>query len=61
MSKPKDKTQLLTPGDMAEMLGLARKTVIVMARDGRIPSVRIGRFVRFDPQEISRWIDRQRR
>ncbi len=61
MAKAKDTAKLLTPDDLAEMLGLARKTVIVMARDGRIPSVRIGRFVRFDPQEIGRWIDRQRR
>lgn len=52
--------QLLTPDEVATMLRLARKTVIVMARAGRIPSVRVGRNYRFDVTEVSRWIDRQR-
>jgi len=56
----KGKKQLLTPDEVAEMLQIARKTVVVMAREERIPSIRIGRFVRFDPAEIDRWIDSQR-
>ena len=56
----KGKKQLLIPDEVAEMLQIARKTVVVMAREGRIPCVRIGRFVRFDPTEIDRWIDGQR-
>jgi excisionase family DNA binding protein len=42
------------------MLRVARKTVVVMARDGKIPHVRIGRLVRFDPVEIERWLREQR-
>ena len=56
----KAKKQLLTADDVAEMLQIARKTVVVMAREQRIPCIRIGRFVRFDPAEIDRWIDSQR-
>ena len=56
----KAKKQLLTPDELAEMLQIARKTVVVMAREERIPSIRIGRIVRFDPAEIDRWIDSQR-
>jgi excisionase family DNA binding protein len=56
----KGKNQLLTPEEVAEMLQIARKTVVVMAREGRIPCIRIGRFVRFDPAAIDRWLDRQR-
>ena len=52
---------LLTPDEVAAMLRVARKTVITMAREMRIPCIRIGRFVRFDHGEILRWIDGQRR
>jgi excisionase family DNA binding protein len=51
---------LLTPDEVAEMLQIARKTVVVMARKERIPCVRIGRIVRFDSAEIDRRIDSQR-
>ena len=60
MGKNRQQTKLLTPDEVAEMLRLARKTVIVMARDGKIPCVRIGRLVRFDPAEIERWLRQQR-
>ncbi len=56
----KGNKQLLTPDEVAEILRVARKTVVVMARDERIPCIRIGRFVRFDAAEIDRWIDGQR-
>ena len=56
----KGKKQLLTPNEVAEMLQIACKTVVVMAREQRIPCIRIGRIVRFDPAEIDRWIDSQR-
>ena len=56
----KGKKQLLTPDEVADMLQIARKTVVVMAREHRIPCIRIGRIVRFDPAEIDRWIDSQR-
>ena len=57
----KQKMDLLTPEEVAAMLRVARKTVITMAREERIPCIRIGRFVRFDPDAIRRWIDGQRR
>jgi len=56
----KPKKQLLTPDEVAEMLHIARKTVVVMAREQRIPCIRIGRLVRFDSNDIDRWIDNQR-
>lgn len=54
------KPQLMTPDEVATMLQIARKTVVVMAREGRIPSIRVGRFVRFDPAKIENWINSQR-
>jgi len=60
MMKDRKQKPLLTPDEVAAMLRIARKTVVVMAREERIPCIRIGRFVRFDPAEIDRWIDGQR-
>ena len=57
----RDVSRLMTPDEIAAVLRIARKTVIAMARERRIPCVRIGRFVRFDQGEIQRWIDGQRR
>ena len=56
----KGNKQLLKPDEVAEMILVARKTIMVMAREGRIPCIRIGRLVRFDAAEIDRWIDSQR-
>jgi excisionase family DNA binding protein len=61
MQQKKECGNLLTPDQLALRLGIARKTVIVWAREGRVPSIRVGRFVRFDPAEIDRWLERQRR
>jgi excisionase family DNA binding protein len=37
---------------LAEYLDLHPVTVLRMAREGRIPCIRIGGLVRFDPSEI---------
>ena len=56
----KNREKMLKPEQMAEMLNVARKTVVTMAREGRIPSIRLGRFYRFDSEEIDRWIQKNR-
>lgn len=56
----KNREKMLKPEQMAEMLNVARKTVVTMAREGRIPSIRVGRFYRFDREEIDRWIQKNR-
>ena len=56
----KTKENLLTPDEVANTLRLARKTVVTMAREGRLPCIRIGRFYRFDPADIDRWIQENR-
>jgi len=53
--------KLLKPEEIADMLGVSRKTVVIMAREQRLPCVRVGRLVRFDAKEIRRWIDNYRR
>jgi|CXWL01.1.fsa_nt_gi excisionase family DNA binding protein len=56
----KEKKQLMTPDEVAAILRIARKTVVVKARNGEIPCIRVGKLVRFDQADIDRWINSQR-
>ena len=47
---------LLTIRDLAEYLGVSEKTVRRLQAAGRIPFVRVGRGIRFDPGDVFRWI-----
>lgn len=46
---------LLKPEDAAEMLGVPRSWVLDAARRNAIPHVRLGRYVRFDADELQTW------
>jgi excisionase family DNA binding protein len=51
---------LLKPSELAAQLGVSRTWLYDAARDGRIPSIRIGGLdgpLRFVPADIERWID----
>ena len=52
--------QLLTMDQLAERLGVTRRHVRRLITERRVPFVRVGRFIRFDPAEISAWLDRAR-
>ena len=41
--------------EIADFLGITRVHAYSLARRGELPSIRIGRYVRFDPVEIERW------
>jgi len=44
---------LLTPAEAAERLRLHPKTVVRMARDGRLPAVKVGVGWRFHPDRLA--------
>ncbi|MFP8905630.1 helix-turn-helix domain-containing protein [Streptomyces fenghuangensis] len=48
----------LTPVDLAELLGVPVETVYQWRRK-RIgpPGFRVGRHLRFDPDDVRRWVD----
>ena len=52
--------QLLTMDQLAEQLGVTRRHVRRLVTERRAPFLRVGRFIRFDPAEISAWLDRAR-
>lgn len=48
--------RLLTAGEVAERLGIPVSWVREGARSGAIPHVRLGRYVRFDLDDVDRWL-----
>jgi excisionase family DNA binding protein len=51
---------LLDVDEVADSLGVTNRFVRRLVAERRIPFVKVGKFVRFDPAEISQWIDRRR-
>jgi excisionase family DNA binding protein len=51
---------LLTADQVAEILGVTRLTVYRQVYAGELRPVKIGRMVRFEPQEIDDFIARNR-
>lgn len=47
---------LLQPTEVAERLGVPTSWVYAEARAGRIPHVRLGRYVRFRADAIDEWV-----
>jgi excisionase family DNA binding protein len=52
---------LLSVEDTARMLGVSAYTVRQLARDRRIPAIRLGRFWRFRRSSLDEWIAGQER
>ena len=48
--------QLLTPDDLAELLGVPRPFIIKQSHAGKIPAIKIGKAWRFRRSSIDRWL-----
>lgn len=46
---------------VAERLGVNQRHVRRLVAEGRIPYLKWGRLLRFDPDELDGWLDRARR
>jgi len=46
----------ITVAELSELLNLGRTAIYDMVRRGAIPCIRIGYSVRFDPDEIEKWL-----
>ncbi len=51
--------KLLTPQEMARVLGVQPSTIYQWTHQGFIPYVKIGKFVRFKEGEVLQWIDKR--
>jgi excisionase family DNA binding protein len=47
---------LLTAEQVSEILQVPERWVYQGARDGRIPHVKLGRYVRFEREQIEEWV-----
>jgi excisionase family DNA binding protein len=50
--------QIMTTREMAKYLRVHEITICKLSKEGRIPSIRIGRVWRFDKEVIDAWIAR---
>jgi excisionase family DNA binding protein len=50
--------KLLTPEDVAVLLGVSRLLVIRQTRSGKIPAVRIGKVYRYRSVTIQSWLEK---
>lgn len=56
-----EKAGLLRADGVGKMLGFSKQRVYALAADGDIPSIKFGRAVRFDPEDVERYIQKHRR
>jgi len=57
-AQPAPLARLLTVAELAELLGVPVKTVYRWRHQGEGPQpMRVGRFLRFDPADVSRWLE----
>ncbi|OFV95686.1 MAG: hypothetical protein A3H28_15510 [Acidobacteria bacterium RIFCSPLOWO2_02_FULL_61_28] len=47
---------LIDSAKAAGLLGIHEKTLQRMARDGRVPAIRIGKFWRFRKTDLNAWV-----
>ena len=50
-------TRLLSAAEVADLLGVPRSWVYEQSRQGRIPTVALGRYRRFRQEAIETWIE----
>jgi len=53
---PESFESLLSASEAASMLGLHPNTLLLWARGGRVPSLRLGRRVRFRASSLNEWL-----
>jgi excisionase family DNA binding protein len=52
-------SRLLTPEEVATLLGTTRLFVIRASRAGRIPAIKLGKVYRYRPNTIASWLNEQ--
>ena len=57
MSGPVVVPKLLTMDELAERLGVPPRHIRRLVAERRVPFLRVGRFIRFDPAKIATWLD----
>ncbi|MBL6707241.1 MAG: helix-turn-helix domain-containing protein [Planctomycetaceae bacterium] len=53
---PPTPTPLLTVRETADVLRVSERTLWTLTNSGELPSVRVGRSVRYDQNDLAAWI-----
>ena len=56
----KDVPELLTVEELSQSLKLSKASIYTKVCRREIPHIKLGRILRFDREEISKWLDGQR-
>ena len=56
MAAPPQPPQLLRMEEVAKALGTTERHLRRLVAERRIPFIKVGYFVRFDPADVSRWL-----
>jgi excisionase family DNA binding protein len=48
---------LLTVRQVSDLLGICERTAFELTKTGKLPAVRIGRAVRYDPVDVAAFIE----
>ena len=51
---------LLRPADAAQALAISPRKLWAMTASGEVPCVRLGRSVRYDPDDLRAWIEERK-
>lgn len=54
-------TKLMTRGELATMMGVTKRTVDLWRQFDGLPFYKNGNFVRFNPQDIEKWMEQFRK
>lgn len=57
---PADLSELLDVHDLAKVLGVGERYVYRLVSERRIPFVKLGHYVRFDPDDVRAWLSDSR-
>ena len=52
--------EVMTIEELAAYLKISKSTLYKLAREGKVPSNKIGRHWRFQKRSIDRWLERER-
>jgi excisionase family DNA binding protein len=50
---------LLEAKQVAELLGVDRAYIYSQSRAGKIPSIKLGKYRKFSPSQLKKWLDRK--
>ncbi len=60
-TNPAQRRVLIDLSTLATELGVTQRFVRRLVAEDRVPFLKIGKFIRFDPREIDHWVDETRR